>query len=1560
MTAGQSFPVVSSGESETSFLKSVTPPTPQTAALSRYGEHPVDLSNGLVDISIPIYDIEVGSFKLPISLSYHASGVRLSDISTSVGLGWVLNAGGAISRSINGVPDRIIPFGANQQNERELFYRYREISGIKSLIDNGNLEKIQEISTANDRFGHYSLESDRYTYNFAGHSGVMRFDHVKDDFVPLNFEHLTIYTSGDVDDSQFTVIDSRGLEFHFNQHERTGFDEEGFPPITAWYLSEISTPWGKIEFHYISAPRYRAANYHTSADIGKAWYTDGYDESGGPWDQSTVVAGGGTDYIRSYTYFNELLIAEIHWDGNKVKFTYDFDREYTAGDGETVRLPRLTAINIINSNGKNIRKAVLNHQNWGDSASNYRTLLSSVYIDSEGEYKFSYNDTSTPLPDYSQAKNRCDYWGYYNGNISRSSVAREAYKNSLDKWTSRFGKPAIVNPESYYADRSCNPVLMQKGVLNRIEYPTGGNTQFLYETHRNNDSELYGGLRIKEIITNPDAGGETIRKRYEYDGICHTVHPRDLMTYSRHVSYPSVKPGVSYIEEHYIIDDSYVGFSTCGLGCPLKYSLVKVIDSDGTVITNVYTRGQLADNYLSFNVDDIWSTDGSIVHPSIRYSGNSYDEGNTPMLPSAIIVSDNSGKMLSEQTFIYSGFKIREFNAGVRLFKSNNFSDPQGRTNASEFLRTPYLYYRPIKCVAKTFAEVEKRVTDHTTGFSTYQKIDYDSIAWHTLQPRRVSEILSDGRTAVTEYTYIADCKDDLSRELADKYLMTDALRLITTRIDGEKTISSKTDYAVFSGPYGKWALPSASFTSFGEEPFIERERITAFNSHGRPLAIITEETDTTFLDWGEDGINLHKLISSGSLTTTFTSEPLVGITSITDQRGYRIDYDYLYDGRLSKISDHRGIISQYVYAIKSRDGSDANSITSLKSLDGSGLRGQTAISYHDGLGRPTLSADNSVSPAGRYLNTLQIYDNQGRVCLTTSPAIGGISPSDLSFEDIKGLLASTYPDSVGWSIMRYDDLGRQIETTLPGDDWTAKQKAVTKEYISNSANDVKLYTAPLSSTSLVKNGYYAPGTLCGERTIDADGRILTVFTDRSGRKVLERRDRNNDTYFIYNDYGQLRFVLTPGYQESGYRDKFAYEYRYDERGNVVKTILPGCDASRSWYNRANRQTFFQDALLQASDRHRFMLYDNAGRLCVQGLASSSDRSLKVNRVALTESPNSLGGYAMEDPSRLSVSQVEVVNYYDDYSFLSLYGRSLPADVANAPPATGLLTGSRTRLSDGSEMLEVLFYDAVGNVTKTHSFSLFGHSSVSETEYTFTGQPLSTSYQQGDISLKVENTYSQVNGALTRSVAKLDSEELLLADNSYDDLGRVTSRGFGSRGLKMDFRYNIHGWPTQLACLNPSVNFVQNLHYASGVGIPQYSGNISSMDWKIGRNEKLLRGYRYSYDELNRLTEAAYGDGEDLDGHAHRYSERVLSYSANGSIRRFQRHGLKNDGIYGKIDNLHLDYDGNQLTSVTEDALPVTRYSSANFEPYEGGGHCYGYNGVGALTRDLNRGIENI
>jgi hypothetical protein len=67
-------------------LPTIIPPSPTAQNFMRYGEVPVDYSTWVPKIDIPIFTIQ-GKLSLPISISYHTSGIKVSDIASEVGLG---------------------------------------------------------------------------------------------------------------------------------------------------------------------------------------------------------------------------------------------------------------------------------------------------------------------------------------------------------------------------------------------------------------------------------------------------------------------------------------------------------------------------------------------------------------------------------------------------------------------------------------------------------------------------------------------------------------------------------------------------------------------------------------------------------------------------------------------------------------------------------------------------------------------------------------------------------------------------------------------------------------------------------------------------------------------------------------------------------------------------------------------------------------------------------------------------------------------------------------------------------------------------------------------------------------------------------------------------------------------------------------------------------------------------------------------------------------------------------------------------------------------------------
>ena len=283
-----------------------------------------------------------------------------------------------------------------------------------------------------------------------------------------------------------------------------------------------------------------------------------------------------------------------------------------------------------------------------------------------------------------------------------------------------------------------------------------------------------------------------------------------------------------------------------------------------------------------------------------------------------------------------------------------------------------------------------------------------------------------------------------------------------------------------------------------------------------------------------------------------------------------------------------------------------------------------------------------------------------------------------------------------------------------------------------------------------------------------------------------------------------------------------------------------------------------------------------------------------------------------------------------------------------------------TVLGSSNKIYTAYYYDIKGRVAKTVQSNLLGGYDVTATIYTFTDKPATVththtasgkptrtemytySYNHADRLLKVEHT--------------LGGTKITLADYAYDNLGRLQSKSLhGSATNKLTYAYNVRGWLTGIS----GTKFTQNLYYNTGNGTARYNGSISSMTWKAG-NESTVRGYKFTYDGLDRLLNATYGETAGINANTDRFSENVTAYDKNGNIKTLQRYGQTAASGYGLIDNLTFTLAGNLLNRV-DDAAAASAYGGG-FEFKDGVKQAneYTYDSNGNLTKDLNKGISTI
>lgn len=618
-------------------------------------------------------------------------------------------------------------------------------------------------------------------------------------------------------------------------------------------------------------------------------------------------------------------------------------------------------------------------------------------------------------------------------------------------------------------------------------------------------------------------------------------------------------------------------------------------------------------------------------------------------------------------------------------------------------------------------------------------------------------------------------------------------------------------------------------------------------------------------------------------------------------------------------------------------------------------------VQYYDDLGRPNQLVTGGVNANGTYLHTHTEYDGVGRECKTWLPVIGSQTPGYIS--NISASSPSQYQDSRAYSETDYDALDRTTFISTPGESWVGHSKRTN--YRLNNSNEVKSYTA----TNLTNWSYYPQGVLTCVETLDEDGIRQQTFTDQLGRTVLERRGDTgdtSDTYYVYNDLSQLVYVLTPEYQQSTNTSTGAYCYEYDQRGRMSSRKLPGCEAVTMEHDNADRLIRMQDGLLRASSEYRVYTYDIVSRLVSQSIE---------------------GGVT------------ELINYYDNYDFLSQYTSLTHEDSAgpvfglqgysdNETYAIGNLTGVWQRASDGTELLTTYVYDDHGRIVKQAESGLDGKVLVTKYTYNFVGDVTSETsvhyhYVQATGRLVSDYELSRQTAYNHRGTRLASSTTVSLTDNSgsaiagdivsvpsYDSYGRVTSLDRSGTSGDVSYTYDlVHGWLTGIEY--PSSGFSQTLYRETGGNTSCWNGSISAMTWQT--ESGILRRYDYSYDNQNRLTEASYshyGSGQGTSSSTLTLipaSSSVpnygtnYSYDRNSNLKWVKRYGRKNDGTYDVIDKLRITHTGNQLTSVYDSIRSSLSYTgNSEFVDGSNTGSEYSYNGNGALTKDLNRGITSI
>ncbi|WP_024773074.1 PKD domain-containing protein [Aquimarina macrocephali] len=546
-----SIPLIAQRESGYQNNLNYAPSTPEVASLGKFIETPVSLYSGIPNVSIPIGNVSSGSLSLPVSLSYHAGGVKVEETASWTGLGWNLSAGGSVTRVVRGIADDGIGGFLNTTKTVEDF--------LAIQLDASQINQSTEliIKAVN---GELDYEPDMHHYNIPGYSGSFFF---KQSGQIITMPHADVrinYLKNSAKKITAWIITApNGVKYYFGVSQdgtRKGYEDllgstslgggknfnAGY--TNGWKLMDIEDAISKNYIRFT----YTENTYDTCSASGQQRYVN----VRGEIDSQILSAG-----IKPITYYESFIsswkISSIESQNGTIEFIKNTtERLDQPGDYS------LKEIVIKDLHGKEVKKINLTYTTVGEIGNShavpcsgndryYRMFLTSVQeskgLESLPPYSMQYN--SKPLPDrFSLAK---DLWGYYNGKHSNTILI-----------------PSVTLLGIRYegADRSANSDFAKAGVLEKLTYPTGGYTIFEYE-----------GNTIGQL-----AFANDIAPRVRHPLV--TVSTSDLQNNSIEINKPfTISPG-EIVQDFVFIDVTYpcdITQRTCGIQ-------LELIKSDGSTV----------------------------------------------------------------------------------------------------------------------------------------------------------------------------------------------------------------------------------------------------------------------------------------------------------------------------------------------------------------------------------------------------------------------------------------------------------------------------------------------------------------------------------------------------------------------------------------------------------------------------------------------------------------------------------------------------------------------------------------------------------------------------------------------------------------------------------------------------------------------------------------------------------------------------------------------------------------------------------------------------------------
>lgn len=884
----------------------IIPSSPQSQIFEKYLNHEISEYNGLPQIEIPLYEIKIKGLTIPITLSYHAGGIKYRQYDGEVGAGWSLNVGGyRVSRTVKGKTDEDTEFYSHDYYN-EVVQNARSGDYAKKLIKDTYLAGMNgwRYNTENflyeDRTNYLDSQYDDFIYMLPSSSG--QFIITDRNVITNAIENITL---GDSRDQIFLNIENNDAPLNRLHHNSLNSieirDENGFiynlggklpdgsfliemsDPLqeivysTAWPLNRILSPFNdKIEFSYkkigTGSEKY---NNNPYLNIVQPECTD-Y-SPGGSYSPQTFDNRFPKNISLSSFYSSMFFIDTIKTENIKIIFERDDQVEH-----------QLKRILIQDYNGE-VKKQV----KFDYEKKLFHDLLSSIKFgnisEDEKEYNFSYYDG----PNVAEDRIYPDQWGYYSSQIAHPVFTTKNIYNRDATYHSELGKLKIqtyganlgahqLNPgdfrpledalqDSYarFGDKKTVKVVPDFFSLKTISFPTGGYTEFQYESHEYKSESLEedikgGGLRIKTIISRPDTESPETITRYKYgkneDGLGYPnvdLIWRDFVDNS--LTFRHVDEWIAGAAVHTTIRGT--GGLLCstssllpeGSNVKIQYDEVHKYQFPAEHVNfkeKTISKFKIENEYVFWNYPE-----NDYQGPHIKkYSGllnsgitawrkqvKEYRPTSKPRLDSREIYN-REGKIIQKEKYNYIKKNNLEY-SGVKTFKAVSGNVEKQERILSVLYQYTDSYFAHFPYTIKSYAELldEKIITDYThIGIDSIPTSIKEKYYYNSQNQLTKKTIISSGNAEVTtEYKYPADFigENNVYKIMVENNIIAPIIEQ-TTKHGNSLVGKIKTEYSNNQDVTNGFILPSAIMAATTDDNYRTELTYDKYDIKGNPLQI--------------------------------------------------------------------------------------------------------------------------------------------------------------------------------------------------------------------------------------------------------------------------------------------------------------------------------------------------------------------------------------------------------------------------------------------------------------------------------------------------------------------------------------------------------------------------------------------------------------------------------------------------------------------------------------------------------------------------------------------------